>query len=688
MRRFQLVPILSALLMLLAACARMPLAAQEEDESAIRKLFASYAEAIKGRDLPRIVACYTPRRNPPAGNGSGGNPRMDDALLARAQRDWGRTLQGTGTVLSSGGIVKVGLDGDQALVRWVFRFYLSEAPGHTRTLDSGVRDVLVEKVNGKWLVTDRSWSSRDIFYDIEETLRAYRNEARRTDPYVLQIVISQQGGVWMPVRAMTWQGAVLPPAEVGRGLDDHAFRGDLYEHFNDFYERGHPGYAHLFFQRGYTGWGFVGGVWHASPQVERELEVHSLNEEFVRRAREAVEGPFFSDGDAHLAMARVLTQQGYFLEAVQEFEKAEALEPRSVPPAELAEARRRMPDDPHARTQSVIDREARLGVPEDHPDRRLEQYARLPQSALSHTAMGLEASKWGRDQEAYRLWNSARTLRQRGVIGNVDLDAFEIMFSHLRRRLVLLELKPSTGLRSQRFFVRYQPGDRNILPMLAALEQAQEVVYSVFGRAMAGTEVILFPSQLEFARYREQAQGAPTSEYLQAETVTNVLTSRGDMYILSQEVITFPHAGTDMIKTVQHEYGHVAVNRLARGRFVPDWINEGIACVTEGGYPRALERCQKAQATASLIRMNELLALSNRQQPGQWTFAGERALLAYSQANLLIEHLIRTRGANRLLALLDLIGGGHDPTRAFLSVYGVNEAVVYDQWYQELTAAR
>jgi len=666
-----------------------PVVADEaEDEAAIRKLFATYTEAIKARSATRIAACYLPRN----ANGSAttsGNPRLDDALMVRARNEWAKALQGTATIETSGGVVKIGVDDDQALVRWVFRFYVQAEGGRTKTLETGVRDCLVERQNGRWLITDKSWASRDIFFDIEEVLRSYRAATTGQNPFVLQLVISQQGGVWTPVRAMTWEGAVLTPAEVGRGLDDNGFRGDLYEHFNDFYERGLPGSAHLFFQRGYVGWGFVGAVWHANAQAERELELHSLNEEFVRRAREQVEGEAFGSAAAHLAMGRLLAQQISFIEAADEFEKAEALAPRTVPANELADTRRRRGEDPRVKTQDVINLETKLGLPPDHPSQIVQSWLRESTSAHKYTAMGLAASQWGADRDAQGYQRMADQLRRSGVIGDrIDLDALGIMYDHLVRRLQLVTIKPNHALRSQRFFVRYQRGDRNILPMLAALEQAQQVIYSVFQQAMAGTEVLLFPNQNEFSRYRELAQGAATSEYLQAETVTNVLTTRRELFVLSQEIITFPSAANDLIKTVQHEYGHVAVNRMARGRFVPDWINEGIACVTEGGYPHALKRCKQAAASDSLIRMNELLARSNRQQPGQWTFQGERALLAYSQANLMVDFLIRTRGSSRLLALLDRIGFNTPPSAAFLAIYGVSEQTLFDEWLLDLAATR
>lgn len=670
------------------ACAISAAPAQQDrepDDDRIRSLFKDYCRAVEAKDQTRIAALYVAPTKPNGGsatNGGGSGRLAQPILLTPGRRAWTDIFRAS-TIDVEQAVLKIGIENDRALVRWHYRFSTPVTGNRTRTLEAGVRELLVEKMHGRWRIADGSWLSHNILYDVEEGLRAFRDDPAAPLPSVLQLVIGQRGGTWTPLRAMNWSGEIVPADQAGPGQDESKFHEDLYLQLQEFYDRNHPGFAHLFMQRAPNGWVWVGAVWHPAPAIEREMELHQLNEEYVRRARERLEESF-GDPRAHRDMGRILSQQGLYREAIDELEKAEALAPGTVVAAELTETRKHENEDPNERSKNILNLEKKLGPAPDHPRRIIEEFQKKTRNACNAAIIGLEASKWGDDRLAYRQFIDTANLRRQRNIGEIDRDAFEIMFEHLQRRVELQQYKPQGSLRSDRFFVRYHRGDSNVLPLLAALEQAQESIYSTFQMPMAGTEVILFENQQEFRRYRELAQGAATSEYLQAETVTNVLTTQGQLYILSQEVITFPHSGTDMIKTIQHEYGHVAVNRYAKGRFVPDWLNEGIACVTEGGYPKYEERCKKAYWSDTLIPMEALLARANRQQPGQWSFQGDRALLAYSEANALIDFIIRKYGANKLLAVLDNIGKGYDPQTAFRNVLNLDEQTVYNRWRLEL----
>lgn len=118
----------------------------------------------------------------------------------------------------------------------------------------------------------------------------------------------------------------------------------------------------------------------------------------------------------------------------------------------------------------------------------------------------------------------------------------------------------------------------------------------------------------------------------------------------------------DMLeRTLRHEYAHVLVHRLARGR-CPVWLNEGVAIWSEEA--RDGDRADWALQSIAGQRLFRLADLA-----GPFTrLPAERVPVAYAQSYLAVRALVDRHGAQRLRALLEQIGAGASFESAYRTV--------------------
>jgi hypothetical protein len=239
---------------------------------------------------------------------------------------------------------------------------------------------------------------------------------------------------------------------------------------------------------------------------------------------------------------------------------------------------------------------------------------------------------------------------------------------------MLSATKPPNLIRSALFTVRCWPNDLTTLQLLAALEAAQHTVYAGFGIPMSNTEVILWRTQADFQRYTTKFSKQGASEFVAALTLTKLISTEQGPLVLGEEVNFFIDARGNAFSTIAHEYGHVAVRQLSKGRMVPVWFNEGIATAVEGGYDGYLPRVRRAANANALITMREMQV---------WNVDGERAFLAYSQANSLVDFIIAKWGRQAVLEILRKIGSDVHPDEAFRTVLGITQQELWNRWAKE-----
>jgi tetratricopeptide (TPR) repeat protein len=635
---------------------------------AIQSLFQRYGEAVANNDLTALVQCYE---------------RDTPTLRDRLRKAWTPLLTRYPKLVRSSEVLNVGMSEGAALVRERFQIFSRVSDSAYQRVRHGTWDVLLRRVettnaseesqtprSAEWRITEAHWSVPDVTADLSAVMQSH---AQRPAPGVLHVVLELRGGQWYPLRQLWWDGAIAAGSGRRAGVSADELMPALSALLNQYYQSNAPMEAHLMIQRDQYGWLLAGSTATVRHQV-------SPLEQSLRALRRQVWADFAS-ATAHKQFADALYAAGEFAEAAAEYERAEALQPGSVDKATLTAARAKVPYDPQAQLEKVLAFEEKVGVAPDHPQVKIQQLAQAqrasPQRVDVALQLGIEMSRIGDEQGAAAQLSFAHGLIQSGRALASNAQYTQVLMDFLQERTQLALLKPPQIIRSTLFTVRFQPGDYQIIPVMAALERAQHVVYTSFGIPMSNTEVLLLRSQRAFQEYVNRFPDQAASEFAQAVTITRTLVGPGDAVLISdEEIVTFSGEAKDHSSDLAHEYGHVAVRRFTNGAAnVPVWLNEGIACVVQGGYPDYAQRCKQAAVAGKLLPMEELLA---------WRVDGEPAFLAYSEANALVQYIITQRGKKALLQILQYLGRGLSADQAFVRALNLTQAQVFQRWVAAL----
>lgn len=556
----------------------------------------------------------------------------------------------------------------------------------------------------------------------------------RNDGDIMDLVAEYRGGQWLPLRAsVPWRGALLDSANLERAAatqsraanavdsvisstrlaaqsvgNTTANRGGLrvreqaaaqfsatksaslapifalpawsarpwLQSQMQRYTRRAAGTAHFIFQRGARGWVGVASVFASAPEAGDAT--YNATENVARRARIQIDGADFVSATAHRDFALSLARVHLWNEAADEIAKANLMQANLVSDKQNRDFESKRVLDPQIQEAAQRDVMTRVGFAPEHPIVRvpllLEDF-RNNASPLTALRLGLEYSRLAYEREAadmlsYSDANAARFLSL-PTTSAVDNAWFRVLREQLKARLMLASGKPANLIRSDLFSVRCLLNDPNAAQLLAGLEQAQYKIYSSFGVPMGNTEVILWSSQSQFQNYTTRQAGRNTSEFVTALTITQLVNADVGPVVLGEEINFYADARADSVSTIAHEYGHIAVRALAKGRNVPDWLNEGIATYTEGGYENYLRRVRNAQQSRKLLSMGALQ---------EWNVDGDRAFLAYSQANSLVDFIVARWGNDAVLEILRQIGRDIPPNKALQNVLRVSPDGFYALW--------
>lgn len=485
---------------------------------------------------------------------------------------------------------------------------------------------------------------------------------------ILDVVASRVGGRWIALRRREWKGTLATPlAREGQSVRDFTAAqmnrapasGELTTHF-------------LFQNQSDNGtWTGLGAAWNLSKSSDLQADARAAS------WRRRMAGREFLSANSHREFARALSEVGLWDEAADELTKAALLDPALVTRTELDAANRNRARDPEKTVTRQQQNEQQVGA--EHPlylINALEMQQGHQPTALGALRIALEYSRLAQDGRAQGWTRTATELQNRGAWAPGDRAWMQLLFDHLRERAQLSKQKPTALVTSQYFTVRCWPDDPDVVVLLASLEEAQHTVYAEFGVPMGNTEVLLWHNQSEFARYTTQFSNQGSNEFVAALTLTKLVTTTNGPLVLSEEVNTFSDSNDTqpLFGTLAHEYGHVAVRQISQGRLVPVWFNEGIATRCEGGYEGYLSRVRRATNAATLLSMDELK---------EWNVDGERAFLAYSQANSIVDFLVEKWGNDALLEILRQIGRNTPPDQAFQNVLGVSQAGLWNRWARE-----
>ena len=608
------------------------------------------------------------------------------ALLGLAPATGPRALR---TRIAAASVVAGG-----ALVRTQYAVWSSVGDRETPRLEkSGTLDMWLERSADGFALTDKNWSAPPDALaalsgaaDEEWAISFGPNstspdaDARATHSgEILHLVAERRGARWMALRRSRWDGIIATPGALPRlERETGDVRGWLKKQLAR-WEKSGAGVAHLVLQKGANGWAGIDSVFDISRNADREID------RTAARFRTALDGgapaPSWLDAAPHRDWALALSRLGLHAEAADEAEKAELLQPNIVGAQRLQNFAANRARDPLALAILQVQNESRIGIGWDHPVYVLNALAKkegAQPTALGALQIGLEYSKLAQDGRAASWLRYADNLIANGALKTAqsnDVQWAQILRELLQERARFAAYKPPNTIRSGIFTVRCWPGDAHAVQLLAGLETAQHIVYSDFGVPMGNTEVVLWRNQSEFQTYTGRASGQHTSEFIAALTLTKLVSSQSGPVVLGEEVNVFADPRANTVGTIAHEYGHVAVRHVSSGRAVPMWFNEGIATMVEGGYDNYRERVRNAAARGALLSMKEL---------SEWNVDGERAFLAYSQANSILDFIVATWGRDALLEILRQIGRDVPPETAFRRVLKLSQQELWNRWAAQI----
>lgn len=572
-------------------------------------------------------------------------------------------------------IMQVAVSANGALVRQNFDIAILCAT--PVPLASGTQDIWLTRVVGGFAFQGQRFPApTDATKALLQRASIEWSEGVGGGDAVLDLVASRVGGRWIALRSQRWSGVIR---DGGGGFNTVSTRdaGATQDWLQGQMERA-PGAGtltgHFLLQRGASDWVGVGSAFDRARSV---TAVADANAALLRDRMNDANDFAFSRAGSHKEFALALANVGLWGESADELRKAELLQPGLVGVAALRDAETNRARDPENIVRQQQNAENKIGIGAEHPSyliNALLAQRQVQPDVLTALRLGLEFSRLGDDDRARAMAIEANRLQIVAPARGDDAAWVQLLGEHLGERERMSRLKPPSIVRSQLFTVRVYPGDHNAVPLLAALEEAQHTVYADFGIPMGNTEVLLWRNQREFASYTTKFSDQGGNEFVAALTLTKLVSTRNGPVVLGEEINAFTDDPQALFSTVAHEYGHVAVRQLSRARVVPVWFNEGIAASVEGGYDGYIKRVRLAANNNTLLQMSEML---------DWDVDGDRAFLAYSQANSIVDYIVAKWGKNAVLEILRQIGRDAPPETAFRNVLGMGQRELWNRWARE-----
>ncbi len=170
------------------------------------------------------------------------------------------------------------------------------------------------------------------------------------------------------------------------------------------------------------------------------------------------------------------------------------------------------------------------------------------------------------------------------------------------------------------------------------------------------------------------AVGQSTRENVVGTAIAEIRTMFG--LIPPNEVAT-----AEVARTVPHELTHLVFDTAVNNpyHYPPRWLNEGVATYLTEGFSPWLRTSVEAAADAG--RLMPLTALSV-----QFPSTYERFTLAYAESTSAVDYLVREKGTNALVGLVNSYADGVTDDEAFRAAVGTDVAGFEAAWLESLGA--
>ena len=446
--------------------------ASAQDVAAVRATMADLEAAARGRDVNALAlfGAGLPGDNSPL--------RVESAILQVAVSPFGALVRQQYAVSIARANPVVLAAGTQEI-------WLSRAPDNSFSI-SGQR--FAAPPDAMAVLLDRAAQQWDDGVGRGDT--------------ILDLVASRVGGRWVALRSQLWQGTIRDEG----GFNTVAARNPAAT--ADWLRAQMSGApaagtltGHFLMQRGSSDWIGVGSAFDKARRISPDADATATA--LRARLNDATDGAF-GRAAAHQQFGLALAKIGLWNESADELRKADLLQPGLVDDATLQVAENNRTNDPEYLVVRQQKAEFDIGLGPDHPDYIINALLRQQQTqpaVLTSLRLALEYSRLGDDQKEREKLDEANRLQMVNPARGDDAAWVQLLADHLRERDQMARLKPRNLVKSQLFTVRVAPGDPGAVPLLAALEEAQHTVYANFGIPMGNTEVLLWPSQRDFANY-------------------------------------------------------------------------------------------------------------------------------------------------------------------------------------------
>jgi hypothetical protein len=170
------------------------------------------------------------------------------------------------------------------------------------------------------------------------------------------------------------------------------------------------------------------------------------------------------------------------------------------------------------------------------------------------------------------------------------------------------------------------------------------------------------------------AVGPSTRENIVGTAISEIRTMFG--LIPPNEVAT-----AEVARTVPHELTHLVFDTAVRNpyHYPPRWLNEGVATYLTEGFSSWLRSSFEAAADAA--RLMPLTALEV-----QFPTTYERLTLAYAESTSAVDYLVREKGTDALVSLVNSYADGVTDDEAFTAAVGTDVAGFEAAWLESLGA--
>jgi len=249
--------------------------------------------------------------------------------------------------------------------------------------------------------------------------------------------------------------------------------------------------------------------------------------------------------------------------------------------------------------------------------------------------------------------------------------------SQLFALCALLLLLPATAgaqtdwasLSTEHFDIRYPPDETRGAQVFAAYaEKAQRHVAAEFGVPLTGKVIVfLAPDRETFTRLQPR-------NHVPEWAIGTALSSRNTIVMFSPRGANQESVRADAAQVFAHELAHIELDRLADGRYLPRWFQEGVAQLVAREW-----RTGDTFRLSMAVLADRLIPLANL--GAHWPKSASRAKLAYVESLSVVIYL---RTNLFLKPLLERIAAGESFHDALIEVTGRDLFALEADWHDFL----